>query len=688
MLRKLNNLTFRFIVLLSLGAPLLLVWIAGYYAWDSWRTYNILQTTIEANKMADKIIVAAGLQALERGTTSALLAAHQPATEASLARIAELRSKGDALWHEASAIADQLEAKRVTYVGVNVARKQAEEAYATLLEARKRVDKGLTQADHAMSPEQFIPAVSDLIAAAARVRIAAFGGSAFPPQITYPNLTTKHSAWLASEYAGQERALIATLINSNAPVSAETLQRLNAFRQIVEKNLADIRFIRAIPDTDPRVVAAIEAMEQNFMGDFSELRKRIYAEAQAPALEPGSARYSLSGTEWMAQATTAIDTILQISESYSMVGNEESVRNAQLAFLQMLGYIGLFVAMILVSALTTSLLLGKLKHLDALRDSMAEFATGQGDLTLRLRVETSDEIGETSVAFNRFTEKLQEIIQETQTAVLQLTDAADKLSAASERVSTGSQAQSKMSLATASAVEQITASITQVAGSASETLADSKQAGMLATEGVAVARQVAEEMRTLAAAVSDSSRRVEGLGERSREIGSVVQVIREIADQTNLLALNAAIEAARAGEQGRGFAVVADEVRKLAERTGAATVGISRMIDAIQNDTITAVEGMRASSARVEQGVALTSRATEALMKISAGTRQTETRVSDIASATYEQSMASTEIAKNVERVAQMAEENNMAVGETARDAQQVGQLAERLHKLVSRFRI
>lgn len=688
MLRKLNNLTFRFIVLLSLGAPLLLLWIAGYYAWDSWRTYNVLQTTIEANKMADKIIVAAGLQALERGTTSALLAAHQPAAEASLARIADLRSKGDTLWREASAIVDQLEGKGVTYVGVNVARKQAEEAYRALLNARKRVDESLIEADHAMSPEQFIPVISDFIATAARVRIAAFGGSAFPPQITYPNLTTKQSAWLASEYAGQERALIATLINSNAPVSAETLQRLNAFRQIVEKNLADIRFIRTIPDTDPRVVAAIETMEQNFMGDFNELRNRIYVEAQVPEPAFSSTRYSLSGSEWMAKATSAIDTILQISENYSTVGNEESQRNAQWAFLQMLGYIGLFVAMIMVSALTTSLLLGKLKHLDALRDSMAEFATGQGDLTLRLRVEATDEIGETSVAFNRFTEKLQEIIQETQGAVRQLTDAADKLSAASERVSAGSHAQSEMSLATASAVEQITASIAQVAGSASETLEDSKLAGILATEGVAVAHQVAEEMRTLAVAVSDSSHCVEGLGERSREIGSVVQVIREIADQTNLLALNAAIEAARAGEQGRGFAVVADEVRKLAERTGTATVGISRMIDAIQNDTTTAVEGMRTSSTRVEQGVALTIQATEALMRISEGTRQTESRVNDIASATHEQSMVSNEIAKNVERVAQMAEENNMAVVETAQDAQQVGQLADRLHRLVSRFKI
>lgn len=687
MFRKLNNLTFRFIVLASLGAPLLLLWIAGYYAWDSWRTYTVLQTTIEANEMADKIITAAGLQALERGATSGLLAAPQPASTASLARIAELRNKSDALWREASVIMRKLEDKHVTYVGASIAYHQAEEAYGKMQEARKRVDTGLGNADHGIQPEEFISAVSNFISTAARVRIAAFGGRAFPPQITYPNLTTKHSAWLASEYAGQERALIAMLINSNAPASVEAMQRLKAYRQIVEKNIADIRFIRAIPDTDPRLIAAIDKMEQNFMGDYNKLRDQIYASAQDQSIAPDLPRYKLSGTEWIAESTAAIDTILKISESYSLVGNESSTRDAQLAFMQMLGYLGLFVAMILISLLSTSLLFSKLRHLDALRDSMAEFATGQGDLTMRLRVDTTDEIGETSSAFNRFTEKLQEIIKETRTAVLQLTEAAEKLSSASNTVSAGSLAQSEMSLATASAVEQITASIAQVANSARDTLEDSKQAGMLAGEGVAIVRQTADEMRALAAAVTESSQRVEGLGERSREIGSIVQVIREIADQTNLLALNAAIEAARAGEQGRGFAVVADEVRKLAERTGTATVGISEMIDAIQNDTSIAVTGMRASSSRVEQGVLLTAQATEALMKICEGNQHTETRVGDIATATHEQSMASTEIAKNVERVAQMAEENNVAVGRTSQDALQVGQLADRLHNLISRFK-
>jgi methyl-accepting chemotaxis protein len=685
MFQKLNNLTFRSIVLLSLGAPLLLLWIAGYYAWYSWGTYNVLRTTIEANKMADDIIAAAALQALERGMTSGLLAAHQPAPNAARTRIAELRLQSDTLWHKASTIADSLQNKHVTYIGVDVARKQADASYARLLDARKRVDEELRQSEHSLPPEQFIGIMSDFIAATARVRVAAFGGSAFPPEITYPNLTIKQSAWLASEYSGQERAIIATLINSNMQVSADTMQKLKALRQTVDKNLADILFIRDIPGTDARVVAAINNMAKGFMSEYNAQRDNVYHEAQSQ-LAPDAHRYSMTGPEWMEKATTAINTIIKVSETYSMVGNEQSERNARLAFLQMMGYIGLFISMIVVSLFTTYLLLSKLRHLDGLRDTMAVLATGQGDLTLRLPVDVMDEIGQTSSAFNRFTDKLQEIIAETQSAILQLTSGADKLGATSELVQTGSRTQSEMALATASAVEQITASIAQVASNARETLDNSKQAGMLATEGVSIVSQMADEMHILAIAVAEGSHNVEGLGNRSREIGTIVQVIRDIADQTNLLALNAAIEAARAGEQGRGFAVVADEVRKLAERTGTATIGISDMIDAIRKDTGAAVEGMRISSQRAEQGVALIMQAKEALTRISSGTGQTERRVSDIASATQEQTMASTEIAKNIERVALMAEENDTAVTETAHEVQQIRLLTDRLHQLVSRF--
>ncbi|MBI4985700.1 MAG: methyl-accepting chemotaxis protein [Rhodocyclales bacterium] len=555
---KLNNLSFRFIVLASMGAPALLLWIAGYYAWESWRDYNMLRTTIEANALADNIIGAAGMQALERGLTASLLSAGGAAPEAARKRIAGLREKSDALWRDVVVTAEKLERKGLVYAGEGVARKQAIEAYDKLGAARRRVDASLTKSERDIQAAEWIPTITRFINAAARMRLAAFGGDAFPPQITYPNLTTKHSVWLASEYAGLERATVGTLINSNAPAAPDVLQRLRAFRQIVDTNIADVRFVRDVPGTDPKILASIAAMEQRFLGDFETVRKQVYLEAEGKATAADGRQYTLTSAEWIEKSTAAIDTLLDISATYSKVGNDEAERDAQIRFVQMGGYMGLFVAMIFASLATMTLLFNKLRHLERLRDSMSGFATGEGDLTFRLGVDTHDEIGQTSAAFNQFAAKLQEIRGETRSVVQQLNEAAVKLTAASAKVSSGSHAQSELSLATAAAVEEITASIGQVAQRARETLEDSKQAGFLAAEGARGVRAVADQMHTLAGAVAESSLQVEHLGARSREIGSIVGVIREIADQTNLLALNAAIEAARAGEQGRGFAVVAD----------------------------------------------------------------------------------------------------------------------------------
>jgi methyl-accepting chemotaxis protein len=174
----------------------------------------------------------------------------------------------------------------------------------------------------------------------------------------------------------------------------------------------------------------------------------------------------------------------------------------------------------------------------------------------------------------------------------------------------------------------------------------------------------------------------------SSKISAMVSAIQEIADQTNLLALNAAIEAARAGETGRGFAVVADEVRKLAERTGQATREITNLVTAIQGGTQRAVATMQDGVARVEQGVALTVEAGQAMEQISAGAGQVVQAVGDISLALREQSAASTEIARNVERIASRAEENSIAVHETAATASRLENLARALQEQVGRFRV
>lgn len=685
MFRKLDNLTFRNIILAHLGAPLLLLWIAGYYTWESWRTYQIQTVTIQANTLADRIITAAGVQALERGLSASLLAASGPANEADRARLAELRQKGDTLWREALDLNVQLEASGIAGPGLTLANRQAREAYDKVVAARRRVDSSLLKAERDIAVPDWVGTMTGFIESTATLRLAAFGGASFPLHIAYPNLTVKHSVWRAAEYAGRERAMLATLLNRNAPATPQQLQQLQIYRQMVEQSMQDIRFAREVPGADAQIVAALNEMERIFTGSFEELRRTLYAEMAASA--PAGKRYSLSGAEWFRQSTAAIDTLLSVSTAYSSVGIREVENSAHIALLQMIGYMALFFGMIVMSSLTELLVFRKLRHLDKLRDSMAEFATGQGDLTRRLVAETTDEIGQTSAAFNRFTGTLQQIIRETGNVVAQLTAAADKLTAASARIRNSSHAQQESSVSAATGVEAMTARIGQVADHARETLQYSREAGKLADEGAQVVRGVAGEMTALADGVAATSRQVEALGERSREIGNIIGVIREIADQTNLLALNAAIEAARAGEQGRGFAVVADEVRKLAERTGTATVDISRTIDTIQGDTGSVVEAMRTSGARVNQGVEMAARAAQALEKINEGAHLTKSRVEEIARTMQEQSEAGNEISRNVEHIAGMAEENGLAVNESAEDAQRLQQLADTLQQLVGKFR-
>jgi methyl-accepting chemotaxis protein len=209
-----------------------------------------------------------------------------------------------------------------------------------------------------------------------------------------------------------------------------------------------------------------------------------------------------------------------------------------------------------------------------------------------------------------------------------------------------------------------------------------------ATEGGRIIHSAATEMEHIATAVNNVGDKIRGLEKYSAEISGIVNVIREIADQTNLLALNAAIEAARAGEQGRGFAVVADEVRKLAECIATSTKEIANMISKIQAGTKEAVTEMEIGVKRVSDGVGLARQAGTSVSSTSDAAQQAAHAVDDITHAIKEQSLAARDIAQRIERIAQGTEENSVASSKTASSAKEMAELSKQLDELASRFRI
>jgi len=355
-----------------------------------------------------------------------------------------------------------------------------------------------------------------------------------------------------------------------------------------------------------------------------------------------------------------------------------SLRNVLLA---------LGVVVLVAGCLATYLVLNrKLRPLSSLAADAARL--GGGDLTVRVPVTSRDEVGALAVAFNGMADQISGIVVQLKRATADVKDAVGHVQGESRQVQTGSEAQSDAASRVAAALEEVTVSLRCVADNAHDSEDLSKRTDDLSAHGQAVAVRAAEETTAIATAVRDTAQSIGMLSRRSEEISQVVKVIKDIADQTNLLALNAAIEAARAGEQGRGFAVVADEVRKLAERTSQATVEIGEMINAIQRETDGAVSGMRAGSERVDEGVRLVREAVTALAEIRDAAGQSLDKAVEITRAMDEQSAAGNEISRNVERIATMADENSAAAGRNNATVLRLEALAAELSALTEGLQV
>jgi len=395
----------------------------------------------------------------------------------------------------------------------------------------------------------------------------------------------------------------------------------------------------------------------------------------------------VSSERFFAMASEAIGIgYQQIRET--LLPSLDSLLNQRIAKAQrvlMLNVAVSLLALLLIGYLSAGAYFSVMTSVRRLREGSGRLAAG--DLTARIELDTRDELRQVAASFNEMAAAMRGLIGSIRDNSDHVADSARSLVTASGQIHVATQCQSDAASSMAAAVEQMTVGIEHIARNAGEADSLAHRSGELSRQGGEIVAAVVEEIRQIAASVSESAHTVAELGERSGQISAIVQVIGDIAAQTNLLALNAAIEAARAGEQGRGFAVVADEVRKLAERTAHSTREIGEMVAAIQQGTSGAVQGMEQGVIRVNEGVVRAQRAGEAMHGIREAANQVQGTVAEISHALREQSAASAEIAQKVSMIAQMAEENGSAVGSNHQTASRLSDLAGTLLDNVSRFK-
>jgi len=319
--------------------------------------------------------------------------------------------------------------------------------------------------------------------------------------------------------------------------------------------------------------------------------------------------------------------------------------------------------------------------------AMNDVAEGDGDLTRRLDTSGSKEISELADAFNRFAEKVRVLVTDVVGSTTQLATASEEMSAITSDANASITRQRSEIDQVATAMNEMTATVQEVARSADEAANSAKDADSEATQGKAVVNQVKASIVTLAGEVEHAAVVINNLQQDSESIGTVLDVIRGIAEQTNLLALNAAIEAARAGEQGRGFAVVADEVRTLASRTQQSTQEIQEMIEKLQTAALEAVDVMTGGKKQVVESVQYAESASQSLETITAAVEQIHNMNTHIAGAAEEQSSVSEEINKNVVNINTVADQVTHSASQTATAGAELAELATRLQAVVGHFK-
>jgi methyl-accepting chemotaxis protein len=473
--------------------------------------------------------------------------------------------------------------------------------------------------------------------------------------------------------------VLSSLVSKDEAFKAKSAQSVDETRTKFKAALATIEKI----ESSAKGKEIIKAMKEN-MANGKEKNTKVMEAAKAGNQEEAATLFVGTVLPAAFELFDLGDQLIkyQKDEVAARSAEAHSTYHSTLAILIIMG------AVILGIAVALTLTLGKSITLPIAKTVAATEMLAAGKLDIEISVDRTDEFGDQATALKSMVEKWRDIVRRIKEASDNVASASVELSASAEQMQAGSGQQAERAHQVATASEEMSQTVIDIAQNASSIASTATNAAKTAKDGGRIVEEAVKEVKEIAQTVGESEGHITSLAELSERIGEIIGIINEIADQTNLLALNAAIEAARAGEHGRGFAVVADEVRKLAERTTGATSEVSGIIKEIQNKVDSAVSSIEQASVKVERGVDLSTKAGNELTTIVKNVDDLHLMVQQIATALEEMSATSDMISKDIESISGISNETSMSSGEVTKASQELARLGTDLQDISKQFEL